>query len=413
MPEPTHIQEFGNLRAVLSTDGRKSLFLPTGSSLWIAGKSPYPEVDLGAKFKKIVINPNVFTNLRMVQWAKVVQGNIVIGTTLNLGTRIVYYSTNGGLSFTASTMVDGGTVHHDWVKVIGDKIYIGGSIFRVSTDGGVTFNTISSMTSLIGGIAYDGFGEYLALSAGGNGQTAFFPVGKSFDGINFITLFTPTYDHSQNGSAQSYTFGVEFYMGRYYRTYGPHKHLPSSDSQLYGGAFSSEHGTDWDEINFVPPATAGLAPEQYVVNGPLMEIDTFLVASPTLFNPYFYKLFVNQWDYDIAGEWLPDTSINPTADLIGGWITKAHDFRYWSANNYQPNPSPTANTVIKYKTSDICVSRTLNPWQPYPLFTETDWNISAKCVDDNDDLLVFERSNAGYGATSSETTRLTKVVRDA
>jgi hypothetical protein len=415
MPEPTHIQEFGNLRAVLNSDGRKSLFLPTGNNLWIAGKSPYPEIDIGGKFRKEVVNGNVFTSTRIVEWAKVVKGNLVIGTALNVGGKAIFYSPNGGANFFPSTIVDGGTVHHDWVKVIGDNIYIGGSLFRVSTDGGETFNLITDMTNLIGGIAFNGFDEYLALSAGGNGQTAFFPVGTSFNGVNFTNTFTPDYDHNQNGSTQTYTFGVEFYNNRYYRAYGPHQHNPSTDTQLYGGAFSSEHGTDWDEINFVPSGTFGIAPLEYVLNGPLMVIDTFLIGSPTKTNPYFRKLFVNTWDFDVAGEWLPDSAINPTADLIGGWITKAHGFRYWSGNNYQPDADPTVNNVVSYVSSDICISTALNPWAPYPLFTETEWNLSAKCVDDNDDLLVFERRNNSYGnpVEMAETTRLVKVVKDA
>lgn len=399
MSTPTHVEEFGNLRAVVNSDGRKSLMLPTGGSLWIAARAPYPEIDVGT-FEKSVVNPNVFFDARYVAWAKSVDGNIVIGTSANFGDKKIFHSTNNGTSFSESRNENDESVTWEWVKQIGDRVYVGPNL-RVSTDGGATFERIATnLTNLLVGIAFNPFtNTYLTMGA--TEASAFLPAGRSTDGINF-TPFNPIYSHDPNGAPDSVQTGLEFHNGYFYTVYGPHRHQPPADLTKYGSMFRSQTGTVWDEIQVDPQR----------VNGPLFEIGpgtTFMISSPTISSPQFHYQ-QSSWDWGLASD--TGSGINTTADLIGGWLDYAHG-HYWLANNYQ-REAATTNPFSLYGSSDICIAPFgLAQFIPTPVFSEFEWNVSAKCVDGNGDLLVFEKGNDGWDDPGivANVIRLVKITR--
>jgi hypothetical protein len=428
MPKATHIQEYGNLRIALHDNGRKVLFLPTPTSLWISTTPPFPEIEL-PPFKKTVINSNIpflFGN-RSPLWAVTSGTNIVVAARIGtLTPRRIYYSTDGGASFILSDAPDGSSGQYGWVKVIDGRIYTGGANLMVSEDDGVTWDEVFS--GAIAGIAKSPT-EYVAIPLGYNAAQ---PGATSTDGLTF-TSFVPVIQHEVGQAFNGYstsqeTNGIEYFNGAFYSFGRQHEHFPDAAFPGIDGTyptgrrwvlFTSADGGTWTEITVDAGPDAALSGGWIGSNGPYFALDAaYLVATPYKGSyGYFHWRNTLGWDNDAADPQplnpVSSADIPGVADLLGQWLNKA-DSRVWYANNLGAGDGVTN----AYEGSDILTSigGSLNPFIPYPVFNETAWYVTAKAVDWNDHLLVFERAttpSAGPGIPISAVSRLVRIEPDA
>jgi hypothetical protein len=419
MVKATHLQEFGNLRAVLFSDGRKVLMLPTGSNLWISTNPPYPEIAY-PPLQKTVVSNDFITSIGEVRFAVRLGSRIVIGMHHG-GTVAIYYTDNGGLSWTLtpdSTQANG-PFFWSWAQVANGRIFVGARPVVIS-DNGEQFDIIDT-TPLVPGWSGGGWpsargvvsngSSYRMLMEDNGGSVNNRFVGLSSDGINFtffprVMLHTDGTEHIGDDWGGSGPSGIEIAAnGRYIMSFGAHLHgVDGADVTYFDGWFDSGDGITWTEhlIDEVEPPEI-LGPPWYPVAlagkviGQLFKAPPFqlIMSTPSAITGGRFARWTNlNWDDEIAEQ----AAIGTNYPIMGEgnqWLTYALG-RWWAGYNY-----------TGAQQSELMGTSFISPYIPMPgVFGEDGWRITAKVADADGNLIVFERR---YDGTHHRVSRIESV----
>lgn len=387
--------------------------LPTGSNLWISSNPPYPEITY-PPLQKVTVSNDFITSIGEVRFAIRRGDRIVIGMHHG-GTVAIYYTDNGGLSWTQTPDSEqaNGPFSWDWAQVAKDKIFVGQRPVVISDDG-EQFDIIDTSAlydqymswPTAGGVASNGSSSYRMLMQDPSAVISI-PhndwIGVSSDGIHFTFLprITNHTDGQNNvpfsggtGGGGGMGGGIEVAAnGRYLASSQAHLHNLTGDVSLVDSYFESGDGITWNEviINEVePPEILGPPwyPAQVVssVHGQLFKLEPFqlITSTPSPASAGRFARWTNlNWDGEIAFQ----TSIGETYPIMGltnQWLTYALG-RWWAGYNYSAT-----------QESELMGTSFISPYIPFPgRFAEEGWRITAKVADSDGNLLVFERRYDG------------------